>query len=79
METATFIILIKLEPSNIRTQRVIFYKSVQELNGNTFVLNLTLSFGVKMKLECLVTKWGCHGKKDQVILIKIVILISTFK
>ena len=79
MEAATFVILIKLEPSNIRTQRVIYYKSVQELNGNTFVLSLTLPFGMKKKLEWLVIKWGCHGKKDQVILIEIVILLSTFK
>ena len=47
METTTFVILIKWEPSNIKTQKVIFYKSVQELNGNTFVLSLTLPFGVK--------------------------------
>ena len=79
METVTFVILIKREPSNIKTQRVIFYKSVQELNGNTFVLSLTLPFGVKMKLEWLVMKWGCHGKKGQVILIEIVILLSTLK
>ena len=47
METTTFVILIKWEPSNIKTQNVIFYKSVQELNGNTFVLSLTLPVGVK--------------------------------
>ena len=28
---------------------------------------LTLPFGVKMKIEWLVMKWGCHGKKGQVI------------
>ena len=48
-------------------QRAILYKSVQELNGNAFVLSLTLPFGGKMKIEWLVMKWGCHGKKGQVI------------
>ena len=51
MEIATFVILMKWEPSNMTTQTVIFYKSVQEFNGNTYVLSLTLPFGVKMKLE----------------------------
>ena len=69
MKTTTFVILIKWEHSNIETQTVIFYKSVQKVNGNTFVLNLTLLFGVKMKLEWLVTKWGRHGKKGQVLTI----------
>ena len=57
MEIATFVILMKWEPSNMTTQTVIFYKSVQEFNGNTYVLSLTLPFGVKMKLEWLVIKW----------------------
>ena len=51
-EATIFVILAKWKPSNIDVQTVIYYKSVQELNGNTFVPSSTLLSENEARVAC---------------------------